>query len=197
MVKQKQQSQQLKVREYVAANPTATAREVAAATGVTLQGVYNHQYRIRQAVKAKAAVKSASTAKATIAAAAMRKAKREAKKALTPEALESLNKEFEEGRARTWVWPDGPDKQGGFRYVDTPLPITMHEPVNPLVHVDGGTATVEYIEERGLGFHLGNVVQYISNAATKGTTQGLDDLHKAQWWLTRAIEKNVSVASKR
>ncbi len=65
------------------------------------------------------------------------------------------------------------------------------DPVNnPSHYKDGGIETIDYIEAKRLGYHLGNAVKYISRAGKKGTNQGLEDLKKAQWYLNRAIEKN-------
>jgi len=61
---------------------------------------------------------------------------------------------------------------------------------NPAHYQDGGIETIDYIEAKRLGYHLGNAVKYISRAGKKGTNQGLEDLKKAQWYLNRAIEKN-------
>jgi hypothetical protein len=67
----------------------------------------------------------------------------------------------------------------------------LSDPVNnPTHYTDGGIETIDYIEAKGLGYHLGNAVKYISRAGKKGTNQGLEDLRKAQWYLARAIEKN-------
>jgi len=51
----------------------------------------------------------------------------------------------------------------------------------------GGIETIDFIEAKGLGYHLGNVVKYVSRADHKGNK--LEDLKKAQWYLSRAIEK--------
>ena len=67
----------------------------------------------------------------------------------------------------------------------------MVDAVNhPPHYKEGGIETIDYIEAKGLGYHLGNAVKYISRAGKKGTNQGLEDLKKAQWYLNRAIEKN-------
>ena len=66
-----------------------------------------------------------------------------------------------------------------------------HDPVtNPAHYTDGGIETIDFIEAKGLGYHLGNAVKYISRAGKKGTNAGLQDLKKAQWYISRAIEKN-------
>jgi hypothetical protein len=85
--------------------------------------------------------------------------------------------------------------------VPPPLPITMrekpHDPVNnPAHYTDGGIETIDFIEAKRLGYHLGNVVKYISRASKKGTNTGLEDLRKAQWYLARAIERNEITVSR-
>jgi hypothetical protein len=52
---------------------------------------------------------------------------------------------------------------------------------------DNTYEAIKVIEAWELGFNLGNVVKYISRAGKKGSR--LDDLKKAQWYLTREIEK--------
>jgi hypothetical protein len=79
---------------------------------------------------------------------------------------------------------------------DMQIPVKQIFPVEsdnvnaPAHYTDGGIETIDYIEAKGLGYHLGNVVKYISRAGKKGTDLGMQDLRKAQWYLTRAIEKN-------
>lgn len=68
---------------------------------------------------------------------------------------------------------------------------SAHDPVNhPKHYTDGGIETIDFIEAKRLGYHLGNVVKYICRAGKKGTNMGLQDLQKARWYLDRAIEKN-------
>ena len=65
--------------------------------------------------------------------------------------------------------------------------VVQPDPVNhPAHYKKGGIETIDFIEAKRLGYHLGNVVKYISRAYDKG---GMEDLLKAQWYLTRAIEK--------
>ena len=49
----------------------------------------------------------------------------------------------------------------------------------------GGIETIDFIEAKQLGYHLGNVVKYITRADHKGNH--LEDLKKAQWYLNRAV----------
>ena len=73
----------------------------------------------------------------------------------------------------------------------TPIASVLHDPVNhPAHYTDGGIETIDFIEAKRLGYHLGNVVKYICRAGKKGTNMGMQDLQKARWYLDRAIEKN-------
>ena len=60
------------------------------------------------------------------------------------------------------------------------------DPVNhPKHYTAGGIETIDFIEAKRLGYNLGNVVKYITRAGHKGNQ--LEDLRKAQWYLTREI----------
>lgn len=50
----------------------------------------------------------------------------------------------------------------------------------------GNVETIDFIEAKQLGFHLGNVVKYISRAGIKSHNP-LEDLKKAQWYLNRYV----------
>ena len=56
----------------------------------------------------------------------------------------------------------------------------------PHYRSDTGYEGIEVIEAWGLGFHLGNVVKYISRAGHKDSS--LQDLQKALWYLEREIQ---------
>jgi len=59
-------------------------------------------------------------------------------------------------------------------------------------HYGGGDnpyETILVIEAWDLGFHLGNAVKYISRAGKKPGTEELTDLHKARWYIDRAISR--------
>lgn len=60
------------------------------------------------------------------------------------------------------------------------------DPVNnPPHYTAGGIETIDFIEAKKLGYNLGNVVKYITRSGLKGNQ--LEDLRKAQWYLTREI----------
>lgn len=60
---------------------------------------------------------------------------------------------------------------------------------HPAHYNTGKIEVIDYIEDQNLGFHLGNVVKYISRAGKKDPTKTLEDLHKAAWYLQRKIEQ--------
>lgn len=73
-----------------------------------------------------------------------------------------------------------------------PLPITTEEPAadpvnHPAHYKVGGIETIDFIEAKELGYHLGNVVKYITRADHKSNRK--QDLEKARWYLDRAIER--------
>jgi len=60
------------------------------------------------------------------------------------------------------------------------------DPVNrPAHYTSGGIETIDFIEAKKLGYNLGNVVKYITRSGLKGNQ--LEDLRKAQWYLSREI----------
>ena len=74
------------------------------------------------------------------------------------------------------------------RDLKSPSFIMSHDAVNRPSHYAEGREfeTIDVIEDWGLGYHLGNAVKYISRAGRKDDI--LQDLKKAQWYLTREIE---------
>lgn len=72
---------------------------------------------------------------------------------------------------------------------------------HPDHYISGGIETIDFIEDKELNFNLGNVVKYVSRCGKKKSKgksmedKALEDLKKAQWYITREIErreKNVS-----
>lgn len=65
------------------------------------------------------------------------------------------------------------------------------EQVNsPWHYTVGGIETIDFIEAKGLGYHLGNAVKYISRAPYKHMDlhDEITDLKKAIWYIERHIE---------
>lgn len=63
----------------------------------------------------------------------------------------------------------------------------MNDPVNhPAHYTTGKIEVIEFVEDQKFGYHLGNVVKYISRSKHKCTE--LQDLAKARWYLDRYIQ---------
>jgi Protein of unknwon function (DUF3310) len=67
---------------------------------------------------------------------------------------------------------------------------TYDEVNHPYHYTAGGIETIDFIEAKGLGYNLGNVIKYVSRAFLKNSqTEGdIKDLEKAQWYLKREID---------
>jgi len=164
------------IRAYVIANPTAPSAEIAKKFDVKSQAVSTIKWQLKQKPKenvqkfmgvtmATEDIPKLTDEQATRLADNMKRPK------MRMLSVSTSNESFAE---RVYAVTKG-----------------MVDAVNhPPHYKDGGIETIDYIEAKGLGYHLGNAVKYISRAGKKGTNQGLEDLKKAQWYLNRAIEKN-------
>src|SRR5579864_6699129 len=67
--------------------------------------------------------------------------------------------------------------------------MAVGETVNHPAHYGGDTTyeAIKVIEAWELGFSLGNCVKYICRAGRKNSTDELDDLRKALWYLQRHV----------
>ena len=64
---------------------------------------------------------------------------------------------------------------------------------NPSHYTDGKIEVIDYIEDKKLGFCLGNAIKYISRAGKKDKDKEAEDCKKAIWYLKRHI-KNLEEA---
>ncbi|CAK7037092.1 MAG: hypothetical protein BACD_00156 [Bacteroides rodentium] len=64
----------------------------------------------------------------------------------------------------------------------------LHDPINHPSYYCGKIETIDFIEDKKLGYHLGNCVKYISRAGKKDPEKELEDLKKARWYLDRKIK---------
>ena len=60
---------------------------------------------------------------------------------------------------------------------------------HPSHYTDTKIEVMDYIEDKGFNFALGNTVKYISRAGKKDPNKKLEDLKKAMWYLNREIER--------
>ena len=66
---------------------------------------------------------------------------------------------------------------------------TSDDPVqHPAHYTTGKIECIEYIEDKELGYHLGNAVKYITRAGKKDPAKTIEDLEKAVWYIQRKIE---------
>ena len=147
------------VRDYVAKNPKAKPAEVAEAIGVGLQYVYTVLWN----AKKKAGVKAKKT---TLTLPKIKKGMAEHKKIM-------------DETIKGW-------KTLSITSSNTPVQIEMFDPVDHPAHYKvGGIETIDFIEAKKLNYNIGNVVKYLTRADHKGNR--MEDLRKAQWYLTREI----------
>lgn len=66
---------------------------------------------------------------------------------------------------------------------------------HPAYYTDGKIEVIAYIEDKRLGFCLGNAVKYISRAGKKDKSKETEDLEKAIWYIERRIKEIENEAS--
>lgn len=156
-----------KVRDYLIEHPNATGEEVANKFKISKSYVYVIRSQMKKALTVNVSASSDKQVKP--------KRGRPRKQAVTLLDLHDLSAELQ-----------AINEANEINKANEALDMVN----NPPHYTDGGIQTIDFIESKGLGYHLGNAVKYISRAGKKGTNQGLEDLRKARWYLDRAIEKN-------
>lgn len=69
-------------------------------------------------------------------------------------------------------------------------PVVKDDPVNhPSHYTDGKIEVIDFIEDKKLGFCLGNAVKYIARAGKKDPNKEIEDLKKARWYVERRIKE--------
>ena len=150
-----------KIRAYIVKHPTAKAKEIADALNVAQDYVHQVVYKMKK----EAALKTAMP--------------------ITVDELTQITPE----RMKELVYQHTKPKRRMQSAEPRDIVTTHHTDMvnHPPHYKAGGIETIDFIEAKGLGYHLGNVVKYVSRADHKGNK--LEDLKKAQWYLNRAIEK--------
>lgn len=67
--------------------------------------------------------------------------------------------------------------------------VTRDNVNHPAHYSSGSIEVIDFIEDKDLGFHLGNAVKYISRAGRKDADKTVEDLRKAVWYINRQIER--------
>jgi len=152
-----------KIRAYIAKHSTAKAKEIADALNLTTQYVHQVVYKMKKEAKTPTAIDTVTR--------------------ITPERIAELVLQHTKGRDRRHPITGKRLMQGADIVATHHTDMVNHPPH----YKAGGIETIDFIEAKGLGYHLGNVVKYVTRADHKGNK--LEDLKKAQWYLSRAIEK--------
>jgi hypothetical protein len=172
------------VRSYVAANPKAKPQEIADAIGVGIQYVYT----VLWTAKKKAGVKAK---KATLSLPKIKNAMAKHKQMMDETIANWKNVSVgtteiplfhgtSERLAELSIRPKirMQSSEGAQRELFDAVDHPEHYKV-------GGIETIDFIEAKKLNYNIGNVVKYLTRADHKGNK--LEDLRKAQWYLTREI----------
>ena len=66
----------------------------------------------------------------------------------------------------------------------------MNDPINhPSHYTDGQIEVIDFIDDKKLGFCLGNAIKYIARAGKKDQSKTVEDLKKAVWYINHEIER--------
>jgi hypothetical protein len=71
----------------------------------------------------------------------------------------------------------------------SPKAPTEFTPIRPAHYESGKISPLDFIEDKGLNFHLGNALKYIVRAGKKDPSKLVEDLDKAVFYLQRHIER--------
>ena len=171
-------SKSAQIRNYVAANPTAKAKEVADALGLKSAYVSSTMWAAKQKAKPKKVPKKTTTDKSNW------------------KQLELLSSDTP--MVEDTVTGTTPSRMAELAYEVAKTKLRMQgrgrielfepkaDPVNHPAHYKyGGIETIDFIEAKELGYNLGNVVKYLARADHKGNRK--QDLEKAKWYLEREL----------
>lgn len=156
----KKTTQAQKIRDYAAKRPNATIADIAHSMGIRYQTVY-------------AVLKVQAQAKEN---------KKQKWKVLH---MSTSNKSINPIMVDLTQHADGTITE---KVTDIPKEWVTADNVNHPAHYKvGGIETIDFIEAKGFGYNLGNVIKYLSRADSKGKRE--EDLLKARWYLNREIAK--------
>ena len=91
-------------------------------------------------------------------------------------------------RKRLAVKPENPpaDKHVDLQSVSEKVCDNVNRPDH---YNHGKIEVIDFIEDKELGFNLGNAVKYISRAGRKDANNTIEDLRKAVWYINRQIQR--------
>ena len=181
------------IRNYMEKHPTADTKKICSALGVKPDYVYV----VKSKIKSAANEANDDTTKSVLQEFAERAYKAGAGRSSPPQVGDNVGglilTDVGGGKLRWIAEPKTRMQSTQDREWQPPevLPVpevpTVDNVNHPPHYKTGGIETIDFIEAKDLGYHLGNVIKYVTRAKHKGTE--LEDLKKAQWYLERAIMK--------
>jgi len=180
-----------KIRRYLTANPNMPIKDVAKKFDTTYQIVY----MVRKAMPKKVTLTATEAMLAkkigvTTEEYAKEKVKLKGRKPRSKPVETLPIPEAKDGYEYRWVNTNALSEDAKDALASKL--ITMEEPVNdpvnnPYHYTVGGIDTIDFIEAKGLSYHLGNAIKYISRSYHKGNRR--QDLEKAVWYINRELSR--------
>ena len=181
------------IRNYMEKHPTADTKKICSALGVKPEYVYV----VKSKIKSAANEANDDTTKSVLQEFAERAYKAGAGRSSPLQVGDNVGglilTDVGGGKLRLIAEPKTRMQSTQDREWQPPevLPVpevpTVDNVNHPPHYKTGGMETIDFIEAKDLGYHLGNVIKYVTRAKHKGNE--LEDLKKAQWYLERAIMK--------
>lgn len=152
-----------KIRRALLKYPKLKAKDLAKKIGVSLQDVYSTRYLAKKQNKANGYAPLEMIEGVEVGGLTLTKNEEDAYRWVRNGSLEEA-------------------KEQGFT-TEAKEDMVNHPPH----YTVGGIETIDFIEAKGLNYHLGQVIKYVSRAGKKG--DALQDLQKARWYLNREIAR--------
>jgi len=164
-----------KIRRALLKYPKLKAKDLAKKIGVSVQDVYSTRYLTKKQNKANGYTPLEMPIN-------MRK---EMLKEVVPGLNALFGVEYNKYLEKPSEVKDGDEE---LKAINLLFPKAKEDMVNhPPHYTVGGVETIDFIEAKGLNYHLGQVIKYVSRAGKKG--DALQDLQKARWYLDREIAR--------
>jgi hypothetical protein len=155
------------VRRYYAKFPDAKHAEVASATGIDIK----HLYVIKNKLKTSGRLPTIPAVPLTTIT--------------TDKSISASLPSYKSPTYKGKILMQAPERMVEVSKQIFKVSATPDSVNNPAHYTAGGIETIDFIEAKKLNYNLGNVIKYLTRADHKGNK--LEDLRKAQWYLTREI----------